>query len=69
MSDAYGENRTESSDCGGSFLRGFCAGDQGTEKKINLPFAPSESFSQQEAELISAMLACSVLVFVDSLHY
>lgn len=69
MSDAYGKNGTESSDCAGSFLRGFCAGNQGTEKKINLLFAPSEPFSQQGAQLISAMLACSVLVFVDPLRY
>lgn len=58
MSDGYGETRTESSDCGGSFLRGFCAGDQGTEKKINLLLAPPESFSQQGDELIPAGLFC-----------
>lgn len=37
-------------------------------KKINL-LAPSESFSQQGDELIFAMLAYSVLVFVDPLRY
>lgn len=36
------------------------------EKKINL-HAPSESFSRERDELISAMLACSVMIFVDPL--
>lgn len=56
MSDAYGKNRTESSDCGRSFLTGFCAVDQGTENKMNLLPVPSESLSQQRDELSSAGL-------------
>lgn len=61
MSDAYGKNRTESSDYGRSLLTGFCAVDQGTENKMNLLPVPSESLSQQGDELISAGLLCVVL--------
>lgn len=66
MSDTYGENGIESSDCEGHLLTGVFAGEQGIEKKINIFLVPSESFSQQGHEPISAMLTHFVLAFFSS---